>query len=380
MLADSLPLYPLYALLFVHTGLSNGEVSALFALWSTVGLVAEVPAGALADRYSRRGALVAAAVLQASGFLLWTALPGPPAFAAGFVLWGLGGALVSGALEALLYDGLAALGAEAQFASVLGRVTAAGLVAQLPAAVAATVLFSVGGYSLAGWVSVGCCLAAAGLACRLPEPSRQADLARPKAIQGAEPAQAAGKAEDGGRYLAVLRAGVLEAATRPGVRSAVVAVSVLSGMDALEEYFPLLARSWGVPTAVVPLAVLAIPLAGAACAALGGRATGVRPWTLGVLLGVSALALGSAGLQHTPIGLAGVALFYGLYRLVLVVANARLQEQIEGSSRATVTSVAALGTEIAAFGLYAAWALGHSVLVAGLVALAAACLPRLLGR
>ncbi|NUT99052.1 MAG: MFS transporter, partial [Saccharothrix sp.] len=125
-----MPVYPLYALLFADTGLSDGQISLLFAVWSTVAVVAEVPFGALADRFSRRWSLVAAGVLQALGYALWTAAPGFWAFAAGFVLWGLGGALVSGALEALVHDGLAAVGAADAFGQVLGRVTAVGLLAQ----------------------------------------------------------------------------------------------------------------------------------------------------------------------------------------------------------------------------------------------------------
>jgi hypothetical protein len=39
---------------------------------------------------------------------------------------------------------------------------------------------------------------------------------------------------------------------------------LLGGVDAMEEYFPRLARDWGVPDAVNPLAVLGVPLAGAA--------------------------------------------------------------------------------------------------------------------
>jgi MFS family permease len=165
-------LYSLYTLLFAHAGLSEAQISALFAIWSMVGIIVELPTGALADRFSRRGALVAGGALQAGGYTLWAALPSFPAFAVGFALWGLGGSLVSGAFEALLYDGLAAVAAEEHYARVLGWVNAVELFAQVPAAMAAAVLFSLGGYPLVGWVSVGCCLAAAVLACRLPEPPR----------------------------------------------------------------------------------------------------------------------------------------------------------------------------------------------------------------
>jgi MFS family permease len=354
----------LYALFFVHTGVSVNEITGLFALWSIVGIIAEIPAGALADRYSRRGSLVAAGLLQAGGYALWILLPGLPAFAGGFVCWGVASALVSGALEALLYDGLAAAKAETAFPAVLGKVTAASLFAQLPAAAVAALVFSVGGFALAGWVSVGFCLAAAALATRLPEP--------PRATVGE------GEQEDGpGGYWATLRAGLAETAARPAVRRAVLAVAMLSGLDALDEYFPILAHDWTIPTAAVPFAILSIPLVGAACAAAGGSARRLRPWALGVLLVISGLVLGAAALWKQPAGLLGIALFYGIYRLVLVVVNARLQAAIKGPSRATVTSVAAFGTEIATFGLYAVWVLGGALLVAFLVAGVGVFLPRL---
>src|SRR5688572_32151149 len=118
-----------------------------------MGVVAEVPSGALADRYGRRSAVVLAGVLQAAGYAMWIALPGFPGFAAGFALWGLGGAMASGAFEALLYDGLAAAGEADRYAGVLGRVEAAALAVQVPIAGAATALFAAGGYPLAGIVS-----------------------------------------------------------------------------------------------------------------------------------------------------------------------------------------------------------------------------------
>ena len=76
LLCDLVPLYPLYALLFVDTGLSDVEISALFALWSVTGIAAEVPSGALADRLGRRLALVVGALVQAVGYAAWTATPG----------------------------------------------------------------------------------------------------------------------------------------------------------------------------------------------------------------------------------------------------------------------------------------------------------------
>ncbi|EHR52474.1 arabinose efflux permease family protein [Saccharomonospora marina XMU15] len=362
MLADVVPLYTLYALLFAETGLTEAQISALFAIWSVVGVLAEVPTGALADRFSRRTALVAGSVAQAACYALWTAHPGFLAFAAGFVLWGLGGTLVSGALEALLYDGLAAAGAGEHFARVYGDVHAMGLVAQLPAAAAAALLYPVGGFALVGWASVGTCLTAAFVASRLPEPPRA----------HGEP--------DGAhrtRYLFTLRTGIAEAFRRPLVRGAVLAVALLASLDGLEEYFPLLAGQWQVPVTWIPLAVVAIPLAGAVGSALAGRLGlhRLRAGRLALLLAASVPPLLLASVLARPVSLVAVAAGYAVYRAVLVVGSARLQERIESTSRATVTSVAGLGTDLASLLLFGAWAVAGLPAVAVLALLVAAALP-----
>ena len=120
---------------------------------------------------------MAAGLLQAAGYAVWLLLPGFAGYAAGFVLWGIGGSLVSGSFEALLYDGLVARGSADRFARVLGWCRGAGLLAQIPAAVAATLLFASGGYSLVGWVSVALCVLTAGLAWLIP-PARPPDADR----------------------------------------------------------------------------------------------------------------------------------------------------------------------------------------------------------
>lgn len=359
LLADTVPLYPLYALLFADTGLSDAEISALFVIWSVVGIAAEVPSGVLADRFSRRGCLAAAGAFQAAAFAVWIAFPGFAGFAAGFVVWGLGGSLVSGAQEALLYDGLAAVGADDGYARVQGWITAAGLVAQIPAAFLATGLYAIGGYVLVGWVSVGVALGTSVLAARLPEPAH---------VHDDEPA-----------YWTTLRVGVREAAGCPPVRAAVLAAAVLGGLDAVEEYFPLLAADRGVPVELVPPVMLVISVAGAAGAAFGGAANRLRPWVLGLVFGTAMVLFGVSGLLAHPVGLVAVAAFYGLYRVVLVVVDARLQARIAGSARATVTSVAGFGVELVGLALFGVWALGGLVAVVVVWLAVAVALPRALG-
>jgi predicted MFS family arabinose efflux permease len=344
-LSELVPYYPLYALLFLDTGLSGAQISALFAVWSVTSFVAEVPAGVLADRWSRRGCVVLASVLQAAAFAVWTAAPELWAFALGFVIWGVGGALVSGASEALVYDGLAAVGAADSYVRVNGWMTAAELLVQVPTAFAAGALFAIGGYPLVGWASVVICLAAAALALRFPE-------VRPEPTDSAE---------------RTLVHGVREAVRSPALRVLVLAVALIGGLDAIEEYFPVLAGDWGVPTTAVPVAVLVISLVGATGSALAGRADRLSTRALLALLVAAAGCLAGAVLWARPAALVAVAAFYGLYLAVLVVAEARLQERIASAHRATITSVAGLGIEVASLLVFAAWAVGGPMAVAALV-------------
>jgi hypothetical protein len=342
--------------------------------------------------------LVLGGVLQAGGYTVWLALPGFAGFAAGFVLWGIGTSMFSGTVEALVFEGLSEAGVPELYPTVRGRVTAAGHLTQLPSAAAATLLFAYGGYTAAGWVSVGTCLAAAALALTFPDPPRAApppdEDAGPAADEqpggvAGRPAAAVPEAVGPG-YLATLRVGLAEAAGHPLLRSALLAVAMVNGVDALEEYFPLIVGrgadgTGDVATAAVPLLLIVVALAGAGGAALGGRASHLGPLALAGLFGFSGLALAFAGAGGAA-GLVALGVFYGMQQCVLVVVDSRLQERVTGRARATVTSVSALGTEVVALAVFAAWALGSSTSPGGATWIAvgtaaiAGLLPRVLRR
>ncbi|MBF6343015.1 MFS transporter [Nocardia cyriacigeorgica] len=167
-LGDFFPLYAIYALLFADHGLNAGQISSLFALWSATAFLLEVPSGAWADTVSRRGLLVLSGVLLTLGFTLWTVLPSYLGFAAGFVVWGISGALRSGTFEALLYDELSLRGEPSAFPRILGYTRAGTEVAVLIAILAATPLYLIGGYPLIGWVSVAMAAAHTCVALSLP--------------------------------------------------------------------------------------------------------------------------------------------------------------------------------------------------------------------
>jgi hypothetical protein len=85
------------------------------------------------------------------------------------------------------------------------------------------------------------------------------------------------------------------------------------------------------------------------------------------MLAAGAVLLTVAAVWAQPAALLAVALFYALYLGVLVVAEARLQDRIASTHRATITSVAGLGIELASLLVFAAWAVGGAMAVAVLV-------------
>lgn len=383
-------LYPLYALLFTEHGLSVAQISSLFVLWSLTSVLLAIPAGAWADIVPRHYLLAAAPLLSGTGFALWLLAPSYWVFALGFVLWGMAGALVSGAFEALVYTELAHRGAAHQYARVMGVTRALGVAAVGAATLLAVPVMAHGGYAAIGVASVAACVlcALAGLA--LPEhrtrrsetADRSTDPEEGNEEDGTDPRN--GSAPDPG-YLQTMRLGLAEARGSRAVRNALIVLVVITAFwGMLEEYVPLLALSAGVATGDVPLVVLTVWV----CVTLGGLLAGpaarLSPRTLGALLALAAAAIAVGALLGNPLGWVLLGCGFGVCQMMNVVADARLQDSITGSSRATVTSLAEVGSEsvsVVSFPLYAGvfLLLGHGlafVLFATPYLLAAALMAR----
>jgi MFS family permease len=349
-LADLVLLYPVYALLFSDTGLSVWQISSLFVIWSAGSTLLEVPSGAWADAVSRRLLLCLAPLAGAAAFALWVLAPSYPAFAVGFLLWGAGGALASGSLEALVYSELARLGAAHRYARTMGRARTAETVGVLVATVLAGPVLAAGGYPAVGAASVLAGILAALVATRFPE-----HRTAPPAVLDEDEGNDEG--DDLG-WWASLRAGLTEVRADPAVRTAVLLLAVVTAVwGALDEYTPLLAAGTGVTRETVPMLLLLVWLgvtAGGLLTPLGER-LGSRGYA--ALLAGSGVALAAGALSAHPAGFVLVAIAFCGFQLATVLADARLQDRITGTSRATVTSLAGTATDVATIGVYGAYGL-----------------------
>jgi MFS family permease len=377
-----MPIFPVYALLFADAGLSLGEISLLLVLWSVVGIVLEVPSGAWADAVSRRALLAAGSVSYGAAFASWVLVPSLAGFAVGFCLWGLSGALTSGTFQALAYDELAAAGARERYARVIGLGHALAIVAMTLATVAAAPLLAVGGYALAGWVSVAVC--GVQLAVVLSLPSAPQAVSAEEVEAGAPPGAWA-------RWRHALRTGLDEATTSALVRGAVLASGAVLALQFLDEYFGLLLREQGAALVLVPVLFGVISAGEVVGALVASRGAGWSPGRVGACVSAAgALVAVGAWVGEPVVAALVLAVGYGLVQVAVVVTEVRLQDSIEADARATVIStsnVLAEGLSVAAYVAVAVLAgdgVAAPVLVTGLVALAlgpavARLLPRAAG-
>lgn len=339
-LDDLVLLYPVYALLFADTGLSVWQITSLFVIWSGSSLLLEVPSGVWADAVSRRLLLVVGPLLTAVTFASWAFFPTYWVFAFGFLLWGLKGALASGALEALVYEELERIGEEGRYATVMGRASAAGTVGVVSAMAVAAPALAVGGYPAVGVASAVASLLTALVATAFPEHR-----------------QARGDEEEHVAFTATLRAGLAEVRRSRSVRVALVISAVVAAIwGSLEEYTPLLVLGTGVPVAGVPLFELLIWSGVAVGGLLTGRAERLGRVGFATLLAAAAVVTAGGALIPHPGGMALVAVAFGGFQVATVLADARLQHAITGPSRATVTSVAGMNTDVATIAVYGCYA------------------------
>ena len=357
-------IYPVYAIMIGAVGVTPFELSLLFFAWSATNLAAEVPSGALADRLPRRSLLVVGQILKASCFLLWWVAPSFAGFLAGFVLWGLGGALRSGTAEALLYDKLCEQGRPELFVQVYGRTEAV-------AAAAVTLAMAFGGwaaetgYGLPLGLSVAVPLAAGLIVVAfIDEPPRHSDAAT------------------GESYLETLGAGLNEARRSSSLRRPILFLCTAAlAYEVGEEYFGPLLDEVGFSLAAIGM-IHALTNLGRAAGGLAAERLGVQSLggvSLLYVLGGALLALAALGWGWLAIS--SLTLFAALAASAKVLLQSRLQHAIEGHARATITSVVGLGQGLGGLALYlaigaiatqSAWATSFLLLAAALVATATA--------
>jgi MFS family permease len=351
---DLVPLSSVYALLFADHGIDGGQISLLFIIWALTSFFCEIPSGAWADTFDRRRLLVVSAATYAAGFSVWMVWQTFTGFAVGFMCWGLSSALMSGTFESMVYDELVERGARGRYAGLIGWAQSTALVANLAATAAAAGLFHVGGYALVGWTSVAIAVVQGLLAATLPVSYRARHAPHDEGAVAATEHAAS-------HYVAMLRAGLSESSHHPDVRRILVLASAMVAMTTYDEYFPLVARDHGVSTTVVPVLIAVTVVGQAVGTALVGRTARADGRVVALMLATGSVLISIGALVTPYAGFVGIAIGYGLCNNAMLVGETRLQDNITGPARATVTSVLGVLEDLSAITLFACFAVGSRV-------------------
>ncbi len=322
---EVIPIYPLYAIMFGEHGVSAIELSVLFSVWAAVGIIMEVPSGALADRYSRKWLIVASGLLKSLAFVTWYLTQHFYGYMAGFILWGLGSTLRSGAWEALLHDLLKSLKQAEMFTHHYGRIKAMATVGVVLGELAGGLLV-VYGFDQVLLVSAAVpILATIPFAVLVNDMRSNATQARPS-------------------YLVLLKQGTREAIANRRILYILLATTfLLTAFAAYDEFIPPVLFQHGFTFSEVAYLAAPIYLAQALGHGLAGRLVHL---TITQLFGIMLAATLSLLLTTlvtgiwVPIMMSG---FFFAFGLAGTLFAGFLQREIEGAARATVTSTVGLG-------------------------------------
>ena len=116
----SAPIVGMFSAFTVESGLEPIQIGFTFALFFLACNLFEIPSSIIADKFSRKKVVMVASVifLLCNGVFLFS--QSQTAFILHMVLAGIGVALFSGTVEALLYDELKAIGKEEKYQKAIG--------------------------------------------------------------------------------------------------------------------------------------------------------------------------------------------------------------------------------------------------------------------
>ncbi len=328
-ISEFIVIYPFYAIMFgKRGGVSAAGISLILTAWQITTVIAEVPTGIIADKFSKKWVLLAAKLLRVMALTSWLVLPSFTGYLLGFVLWGIGDALNSGAFQAYLYESLSAPNKN-KFGSLYARVNTMTALAVMGAF---AVSFLLGPqYNLLLALSVLACLVAAYLAATLPAGVRIVAEEKPR----------------------ILSSAVRHIFRTVSLRELLVGAILIGCLSTvLIEYMALYYTQSGVTLRILPLLLIAGNIIGATLywhmAKLEDFAERYR---LALVIFISLLFVlsfhaGKAGI------ILGYLLLVRVIRFVLVHYESVMQHLAKDETRATIGSLYSFSARLLAAGLF----------------------------
>jgi MFS family permease len=164
-------------------GLSLTQITLLDLPFFFLMVLAEVPTGAIADRFGRKWSLMLGSSLFAVAVFIFGIAESYPIILLSYGAWGLGLTFQSGADVALLYDSLKATGREEEFHKINSRLTALRSFSVLLAILIGAPIAEATSYSFAIVLSAGIALLAVPIAFSMHEAKHEIQEASERYLQ-----------------------------------------------------------------------------------------------------------------------------------------------------------------------------------------------------
>ena len=161
---------PTLVLYYLGRGISLTEFMLLMTVLNFSAFVFEVPTGVIADKFSRKWSICLGTALMTGGVVIMLVTVNFALLALGFLCWGLGSSLVSGADSALLYDSLEAENEAEHFQAIIGNAISLGLATTVLGTLAGGLIVKVLGLSGPMWVWLGLLLGVIIITATFKEP------------------------------------------------------------------------------------------------------------------------------------------------------------------------------------------------------------------
>jgi len=312
----------IFSLLFAAGGLNPFQISLLISIWSATQMICEVPFGVMADMYPRRNVLILAILVFIAGMFMW--LKGGFIFyALGFVFWGMKNALMSGTMEAFVYDELKMYGSESGYEKVNGGADSIFWIGITLSTILGGIVANIS-YNYVIWATILTAIISAVPLLLL------------------KPAQII-KSTRESKYLATLKSAFYEMkSNKILLRLTVIFCLLFALYGAADEFWPLIYKSLNFS----PTTIGIILAAGYGIFALAGNTLHLYKNKETLLLIASALLFIFAGVLNLQISIP--IIFLGLYfiKVAHLKFDATFQHTIETGERATVSSLKSLVFEI----------------------------------
>jgi len=320
-----LPIWVVY--LQKQRGFSLTQITLLDVPFFLLIVLAEVPTGAVADRFGRRVSLVLGSSFIAVAFFVFGIADNYLVILVSWTAWGFGVTFQSGADTAILYDSLKQVGREDDFQKINSRMWALTSLAALLAILIGAPIAEATSFTVPIFMSVGFVLAAIPVALSMHEPRHERDAT-------SEP------------YFETLRKGIREAWSSPALRYIILFSSVLFSATFTPLVFqqPFL-DGHGVTTGSLGLWQAPVRAAGIVSALLAyqfvARAGQRRAFfALPIVLAACNFALAGVDRTWAYAAFIGIGTVAGLQNPLLLTY---INKRIPSERRATILSVQSVG-------------------------------------